>query len=178
MGPPAQSMLGAMVFRKHKFKEIPQTTYPLACKRFIRGFCETANIQINNDLLLPTTKKVGCVITAMNESVTLQTQLNELARLPFQEIIVVINGSSDDSYEVTRNHPSKATIIHFDAALGYDVGRAVGAKVSESDMLLFLDVDMSIGVDLLLPFIYEVEKGAVTLNYGLQAEPLPNLRNE
>lgn len=146
-------------FGKHRFNEIPQTTYPLACKRFIRGYCETANIQIHNDLLLPTTKKVGCVITAMNESVTLNSQLNELARLPFEEIIVVINGSSDDSYEVVRNHPGRATIVHFDAALGYDVGRAVGAKVSMSDILLFLDADMSIGVDLLLPFIYEAEKG-------------------
>ncbi|TXK84737.1 glycosyltransferase [Paenibacillus sp. N3.4] len=101
----------------------------------------------------------------MNEEATLQSQLNELVRLPFEEIIVVVNGSTDNSYEIVRNHPCCATIVHFDSALGYDVGRAVGAKLSHSDILLFLDGDMTISVDIMLPFIYEIEKGAdVVLN--------------
>ncbi|WP_201318133.1 MULTISPECIES: glycosyltransferase [unclassified Paenibacillus] len=152
-------------FGKYAFRRVPQLSYPLACRRFIRGFCETANIDISSDLLLPTTKSVCCVLTVKNEAATLQTQLNELRRLPFEEIIVVVNGSTDNSYEVARNHPVQATVVHFDSALGYDVGRAVGARMSHSDMILFLDGDMTIRVDLLLPFIYEIEKGAdVVLN--------------
>lgn len=150
--------------RKQRIERVPEN-YPLACRRFIRGFCEAANQSVNFDLLLPTRKTVACIITAMNESETLETQLNELHRLPFHEVIVVLNGSSDASYEVVRNHPIGATVVHFDAALGYDVGRAVGAKMSSSDALLFLDGDMSVEVKLLLPFLYELEKGAdVVLN--------------
>lgn len=152
-------------FQKHEFRYVPLLSYPLACRQFIRGFIQMANININHNLLLPTTKKVSCILTVMNEEATLQSQLNELVRLPFEDIIVVVNGSTDNSYEIARNHPSRAIIAHFDSALGYDVGRAVGAKLSNSDILLFLDGDMTISVDLLLPFIYEIEKGAdVVLN--------------
>ncbi len=158
-------MRWAKWFGKHAFRRVPRLSYPLACGRFIRGFCETANIDISSNLLLPTTKSVCCVLTVKNEAATLRAQLNELRRLPFEEIIVVVNGSTDNSYEVARNHPVQATVVHFDSALGYDVGRAVGARMSHSDMILFLDGDMTIRVDLLLPFIYEIEKGAdVVLN--------------
>jgi Glycosyltransferases involved in cell wall biogenesis len=152
-------------FKEQGFKNITDINYPHSCRQFIRGFCEAVNINITCDLLLPTAKSVACIITAMNESETLKAQLGELTRLPFEEIIVVLNGSTDNSHEVVRHYPNRITVVYFDAALGYDVGRAVGAKVSNSEILLFLDGDMSIGVDLLLPFIYEMEKGAdVVLN--------------
>lgn len=152
-------------FNKKAFKSVPNVSYPVACRRFLRGFCDAANIEVSCDLLLPTAKSVTCIIPARNELDSLLAQLNELSRLPFYEVIVVLNGSTDNSYEAVRKHPIGAKIVHFDASLGYDVGRAVGAKVSASDILLFLDGDMSVRVNLLLPFIYEVERGAdVVLN--------------
>lgn len=152
-------------FRKYSFTRFPQQSYPIACKRFIEGFCRTAKIELHPGLLMPSAKKVACIITARNEELTLQDQLNELTRLPFEEIIVVVNGSTDNSYRIVRDHPAKAIVVHFDSALGYDVGRAVGAKVSSSDILLFLDGDMCIPSELLLPFIYEAELGAdIVLN--------------
>lgn len=152
-------------FRNHNFKKIPTKSYAIAYNRFIQGYCKMANMRIKPEFLLPASKTVTCVITAMNEEHFLQAQLDELQKGPFNEIIVIVNGSTDRSFDVARQHPVQATVIHFDFALGYDVGRAVGAKLANSDVVLFLDSDMCISSKLLMPFIYEVEKGAdVVLN--------------
>lgn len=152
-------------FRKQSFAFIPQASYPLACRRFIRGFCETAGLREQPDLLLPTGRTTACVVTVMNEEATLPAQLNELNRLPFHEIVIVVNGSTDRSYEMARQHPCRPVVVHYADPLGYDVGRAVGAALVTSELTLFLDGDMALGVDQLLPFIYELEKGAdVVLN--------------
>jgi hypothetical protein len=152
-------------FRQFDFTRIPNLSYPIASRNFLRGYSNTANIRLNIDLLLPTPKRVACVLTAVNEERTLIAQLNELSRLPFYETIVILNGSRDNSYERVRRHPIGATIAHFDSSLGYDVGRAIGARLSQSEIVLFLDGDMCIGIEQLLPFVFEAEQGAdVVLN--------------
>jgi|GEM_PF-4571838 len=139
--------------------------YSAACQSFIKGYCNKADFDIKSKLLLPTSRRVACIITVMNEEAMLQDQLDKLDRFLFHEVIVVVNGSSDRSYEIAMQHPIQAKVAHFEAALGYDVGRAVGANLSTSDIVLFMDGDMSIDVKMLLPFIYEAEKGAdVVLN--------------
>jgi hypothetical protein len=116
-------------------------------------------------LTFPTRKKVGCVIAARNEGETLRLQLDELARLPFHEIIVVLNGNTDDSYQIVESHWANAQIVSYKEPLGHDVGRAVGARASSADIMLFLDGDMCIPAEHLLPFVYEAERGAdVVLN--------------
>ncbi|WJH32472.1 glycosyltransferase [Paenibacillus sp. CC-CFT747] len=91
--------------------------------------------------------------------------LNELDRLPFHEIIAVVNGSTDGSFEKIRKHRAGVTILHYEEPLGHDVGRAIGARVSTSDILLFADGDLPIRAEKLLHFVEEIEKGAdVALN--------------
>lgn len=91
--------------------------------------------------------------------------LDELERLPFHEIIVVVNGSTDKSFERVREHRSSPIILHYEESLGHDVGRSIGAKVSQSDILLFLDGDIRIPFKKLIPFIQSIDKGTdVALN--------------
>ncbi|UUZ89541.1 glycosyltransferase [Paenibacillus sp. P25] len=114
---------------------------------------------------LPTRKKVAAIVCVMNESHAIGKVLDELDRLPLHEIIVVINGSTDPSFDRVRAHPAAPVIIHYDEPLGHDVGRSIGAKASQSDILLFLDGDTPVSYRKLLSFIRAIDKGAdVALN--------------
>jgi len=133
-------------------------------KKYAEGFAEAAGLGAPNWVPIPTERKVGAVVTAMNEEKTLPGVLAQLERLPLSEIIVVINGSADSSFAVARQH-RRATIICYPDALGHDVGRAIGAKASVSDIVLFLDGDFPVMAEHLVPFIADIERGTdVALN--------------
>lgn len=55
--------------------------------------------------------------------------LDQVTRLKPLEIIVVLNGCSDRSFQRTRLCP-QATIVHIPESAGHDVGRSLGAKLS------------------------------------------------
>ena len=130
---------------------------------FLRGFGRGSGIRAPDRVLMPTTRSVAAVVTAMNEALTLSVLLRQLNRLPLSEVIVVINGSSDDSLNVARSFG--ATVVHYPDPLGHDVGRAVGARLSKSEMVLFLDGDIPVKAEQLIPFIYAVHRGVdVALN--------------
>lgn len=133
-------------------------------KKYAEGFAEAAGLDAPNWVPIPTERKVGAVVTAMNEEKTLPGVLAQLERLPLCEIIVVINGSTDHSFAVARRH-RRTTVICYPDALGHDVGRAIGAKASVSDIVLFLDGDFPVMAEHLVPFIADIEKGTdVALN--------------
>lgn len=115
-------------------------------------------------LELPAHYTVGVIVSVMNEEQVIEKIIEELNTLPFNELIFVVNGSTDRSYETIRKYP-KAVIEHYDAPVGHDVGRALGARISQSDILLFLDGDIPIAAEQLLPFIHAIEQGAdIALN--------------
>jgi hypothetical protein len=152
-------------FSKKKIKQISWKAYHASANRFKHAFLKKAKKQQRNWVMIPTKKKVAAILCAMNEEKTIRKILDQLNRLPLEEIIVVINGSADQTLSEIQNHPSKPIIIHYDSPLGFDVGRAVGAKATISDILLFLDGDMVIPAEQLVPFVYAVEQGAdIALN--------------
>ncbi len=113
---------------------------------------------------LPTDKRVGVIVSVKNEAGTLAPVLRELSRLPLHELIVVVNGSTDASLALARNVPM-ATVVHYESPIGHDVGRAVGAKLATSDILVFVDADFTIQAEKLVPFIAAVHRGMdVALN--------------
>lgn len=130
---------------------------------FLRGYAAAAKTGKPGFVLMPTRKAVGAVVTAMNEAATLRSILAQLTRLPLSEMIVIVNGSRDESFSVAR--AAGATVVHYPDALGHDVGRALGAKMTDADIVLFLDGDILIRAEQLLPFIDAVHRGAdVALN--------------
>lgn len=107
---------------------------------------------------------LSVIISARDEEETLLRVLRQVSRLKPFEIIVVLNGCQDRSFERARLC-EKAVVVHCPEPAGHDVGRALGAKLSRGDILLFLDGDMVIPASLLAPFPAAIERGIdVALN--------------
>ncbi|WNS47097.1 glycosyltransferase [Paenibacillus sp. MMS20-IR301] len=107
---------------------------------------------------------LSVIISARNEERTLPKLLEQVTLLQPLEIIVVLNGCDDRSFQRTRLC-RQATVIHIPESAGHDVGRSIGAKLSRGDILLFLDGDMSIPARQLAGFVTAVDGGVdVALN--------------
>lgn len=123
---------------------------------FCKGYSHATNWNYEDKLLMPTSKEVAAVVAVKDEEDTLPFVLHQLQRLPLNELIIVINGSTDNSYAIAKQ-TKDAKIIYYSSCLGHDVGRAIGAKVAQSDVILFIDGDIHFDAERLLPFFYAVE---------------------
>ncbi|WP_155985663.1 glycosyltransferase family 2 protein [Paenibacillus gorillae] len=138
--------------------------YSSRMKSFLAGYFSVSGRAAPNWLLLPTEKTVGAVVMAMNEEQSLKAAIEELERLPLQEIVIIVNGSTDNTLHNARNS-GRAIVLHYTSPLGHDVGRAIGAKVSVSEVMLFVDADIPIDAEKLLSFIRRIDGGLdVALN--------------
>jgi len=119
---------------------------------------------VETTAVLPSGCRVSAVVTVMNEEETLPHVLRELGKLPLEETVIVLNGCTDSSLSIARSFP-QTTVVHYTEKLGHDVGRSIGAKLTKSDIVLFVDGDVPIGADRLQRFIYAVAQGTdVALN--------------
>jgi glycosyltransferase involved in cell wall biosynthesis len=100
---------------------------------------------------------LSVVIPVQDEEKTLGPLLKEVQKLNPLEIIVVVNGSNDRSKEIASSYGAK--VLHYQQALGNDVGRAIGFKQASGDIILFLDGDIIISYKELLPFIEAIQAG-------------------
>ncbi|GAA4841687.1 hypothetical protein GCM10023310_19470 [Paenibacillus vulneris] len=142
----------------------PWKHYAEAAKGYVRGFFKAKGQHPHDWLLVPTNKTIAAIVTVKNEEESIGTILQQLNRLPLDEIYVVVNGSTDHSFEIARSK-SHAVVVSYPQAVGHDVGRAIGANLAQSDILLFLDGDIPIQAEQLIPFIYGIENGLdVALN--------------
>lgn len=129
------------------------------------GFVEGRYQNGREAVLIPTAKPIDAIVCAQNEEDSIAAVLKELGRLPLSRIIVVVNGSSDGSLQAVQEASEDACIIHYPEALGHDVGRAVGANLSQAEILLFADADIPIAAEELGAFIWACENGVdVALN--------------
>ncbi|MFC5468856.1 glycosyltransferase family 2 protein [Cohnella suwonensis] len=107
---------------------------------------------------------VSVIVPVMNERKTLRRVLEEASRVhPKTEVIVVVNGSTDGSLEIARK--SGAKVLVYESPLGHDVGRSIGAREAQGNILLFIDADMVIPAAILRAFVNSISQGAdVALN--------------
>lgn len=130
---------------------------------FSRGYAVSAR-HLSHCIPLPLHGTASVIITASNEEETLPRVISELRRLPFAEIIVVLNGCTDGSYEAVEEHPTIIKLNYPDR-LGHDVGRAIGASVAKGDILLFTDGDLPLPAEDLAPYLISIDRGEdVALN--------------
>ncbi|RAS82896.1 glycosyltransferase family 2 protein [Priestia endophytica] len=101
--------------------------------------------------------KLSIIIPACDEGETIANVIKEAKGLNPFEIIVVVNGSTDNTGEIARN--LNCRVISFEEKLGIDVGRAVGAKEAKGDILLFLDGDIPMHHTKLRPFVQAIQSG-------------------
>ncbi|MBC8080426.1 MAG: glycosyltransferase [Gorillibacterium sp.] len=135
-------------------------SYQLDAIRYAEGYCQAMRIAAFDWVPLPTTQSVAAILPITGSEVNVGQVLNQLKRLPLQEIIIVANGVDDETFADIRRHPAQPIIISYDEVIGYDIGRAIGAKLSASDILLFVDSDIIISAEKLVPFICEIDKGS------------------
>jgi glycosyltransferase involved in cell wall biosynthesis len=107
--------------------------------------------------------KLSFIIPAKNEAKLIGGIIKEISKLKPFEIIVVDNGSRDNTKEIVKQLGGR--VIEYPYPLGRNVPRAIGAYYAKGDILLFIDGDQVISSDKLKPFIQAIEEGAdVTLN--------------
>lgn len=148
---------------RRRRKTIDWHRYMILAQQYVRGYKSKAKATLPAEVPVPTAKSVAAVMTVMNEAATLDRLLRQLDRLHLTEKIVVINGSTDGSFAVAKQHG--AIVYHDPEPLGHDVGRAIGARLSKADIVLFLDGDIPVVAEQLLPFIDAVNRGAdIALN--------------
>jgi glycosyltransferase involved in cell wall biosynthesis len=86
------------------------------------------------------TKTVSVVIPAKNESDALDSLIQNIrALLPNAEIIVVDDGSTDDTAKIGERHPVR--LIRHPYSVGNGAAVKSGARAASGDVLVFLDGD-------------------------------------
>lgn len=121
--------------------------------------------KLKTDFLpLPIQKTSSAIVCASNEENTLPLVIAQLKRLPLGEIIVILNGCHDRSYnKIERDE--RISIVHYKERLGHDVGRSIGAKLATGHNLLFVDGDLMVKAEQLALFLLAVDNGIdVALN--------------
>lgn len=101
---------------------------------------------------------ISVIIPVYNEEKTIVKVIQEAKKISRRaEVIVVCNGTTDQTATLAKKMNVK--VIEFDQRLGYDVGRALGAKHAQGRILLFIDGDIVIPASILRKFCYRVNRG-------------------
>lgn len=103
------------------------------------------------ETLLYDGQQLSVIIPASNEASTIGEVISEVLQLQPAEIIVVVNGSHDQTAQIAKK--SGVTTLEFSEPLGVDTGRAVGASIARGEILLFVDADFVIPAMDLYPFV-------------------------
>lgn len=134
--------------------------YAALARSFLRGYSRSSGRHLAGMLPLPTVKSVSAVISAPGARGSLLSVLDQLGRLPFHEIIVILSGPAEGIWQLVGAHSSLPTVVHYDEPLSADAGRAIGAKLASSDIVLFASGERPVRAEELLPFIHSVAKGS------------------
>ncbi|MEK7664831.1 MAG: glycosyltransferase [Patescibacteria group bacterium] len=86
-------------------------------------------------------KKVSIIIPARNEEKYIQKAIESLMvqKYELMEIIVVVNGSEDATFEIAKRYADKT--LNFPEPMCPAKARNEGVKISEGDIFVFLDAD-------------------------------------
>lgn len=89
-------------------------------------------------------KKVSVIIPARNEEKFIKKTIESLKKTAIcpVEIIAVVNGSRDRTYEISQGCADK--VLNFSTALGPSAARNEGAKIATGDIFVFLDADTEV----------------------------------
>lgn len=124
---------------------------------FMQGYARSSG-QSPDIVPLLLHRTAAAVVSACNEESTLGQVLVQLKRLPLCDIVVVLNGTTDNSLERVLQH-SGITLVYEPNRAGHDVGRALGAKMTHAEIVLFVDGDMIVPAEQLAPFLFAIDRG-------------------
>lgn len=112
--------------------------------------------------------RVAAIVPAYNEAETLAEVLKVLQATPLiDEVLVVSDGSTDDTVEIARSHGVKA--IHLRQNQGKGMAMAVGVAHTDARILTFVDGDiLNLTTDQLDQLIEPVLSGSSDMNVGVR----------
>ncbi|NMO95229.1 glycosyltransferase [Paenibacillus lemnae] len=137
---------------------------PALAQSFRDGFEEGSGRNLEHPLLPEASRRTSAVICIHNEAEALPDIMTELKQMRLHEIIVVVHGCSDDSFTAARSFEG-VTVIHVPERLSDEAARALGAKMSTGDNILFTSSDQRVPAEELGVFIAAASRGVdVALN--------------
>jgi len=116
--------------------------------------------------------QLSVILGVSQSEKTVRRLLKQVEKLCPKEIIVVANGSRDDSIDILLSHSTYSLQVYvYPFALGQDVWRAIGAREATGDVWLFLDADTVIQAEELQPFAIACYRG---VDIALQRAKAPS----
>jgi glycosyltransferase involved in cell wall biosynthesis len=93
--------------------------------------------------------KISVIVPVFNGSKTLTKCLQSIFSNDYNnyEVIVVNDGSTDNTVDIAKQFPCK--VVSLDKNLGPSTARNTGARNAKGDVLLFLDADVTVPIDIL-----------------------------
>lgn len=118
-----------------------------------------AELNLPSQSWLPVAKhKSAAAVVLSGEGLNIAA-IQELRRLPLEEVIVVLEAAGENPFTDIRRLPG-VTIIHMAESLGQDVGRAIGLKLTKAETILFTNGSVVIPAERLAPFLAAVDSSA------------------
>jgi glycosyltransferase involved in cell wall biosynthesis len=110
-----------------------------------------------NDSSPDNSSRISCIICAYNEGPRIAAVLKVVSAHPLiHEVIVVDDGSTDNTPEIVRQFPS-IKLVSNDENLGKSAAMAIGVSAAKCELLMLLDADL---------------KGLTTKDIAALAEPV------
>jgi glycosyltransferase involved in cell wall biosynthesis len=112
--------------------------------------------------------RTTAIVPAFNEGETLAEVLLALQRTPLvDEVLVVSDGSTDDTVDVARRTGVRA--IHLKSNWGKGIAMATGVAHTDSPLLVFVDADiLRLSEEMLQRLITPVAAGELDMNIGIR----------
>lgn len=127
---------------------------------------------------LPKKPLISVTIPAHNEEKYVWKAIESMLKQTYKpmELIVVNNGSTDNTLEVINKYKDKIKIVNSKENLGFGGGCNEGWKVSKGDILMFFDADEIYGEDYLKNLVTPIleEKDVCTMHH---MEKIANFTN-
>ncbi|WP_274649444.1 hypothetical protein [Paenibacillus humicola] len=129
-----------------------------AGRAYANGYAEALHIPSPGWLPVAVGKTASAVVTCSSDLDP--GALREMMRLPLQDVFVVLEETSGTAaFQAARSVPG-VTVVHAAQPLGPNEGRAVGARLTQTDIVLFADGGARFAAEELAPFLAAVNGGA------------------
>ncbi|MBB6736013.1 family 2 glycosyl transferase [Cohnella zeiphila] len=120
---------------------------------------------------IPLQGSAAAVLAVPSDADSYPKVIDSLALLPLDETIVVAGRASEPLLEAIRRNAEGALIAHYPFPLDGDVGRALGAKLTGADTVLFVDAAASVPAETLGRFLWECDDGRLDVALPDQSSP-------